>query len=197
LIEIVGFLGGAIGVGAGIPQLRVILKMGHFEGLSRVAWVLYYSGSIAWATYGWRAHSPSALVSNVIAAIINVSIVTRLFQKRFRILFPVLAAFIFFLINFLPLSMVTAILISFTCAQLPQVRASFKNYQNNQGGAVSLATVFATTSSYFCWATYGILSSLITIWTTSLLGLIQSVAIIAFQLPFLRGRLPIPERKQE
>ena len=188
MIEIFGFLGGAIGVGAGIPQFIKLLKLSHFEGLSKASWMLFLSGSIAWATFGLRVHSISALICNTLAGIINFCIVLMLLSKYAKVFLPVYVLLIFLIIFFLPSFIVTIILLGFTCAQLPQLRVSFQNYRKNLSSAVSLGNIYSTIASYSCWVIYGFGNHLMTIWLTSILGLMQSLSILFLQLPSLRSR---------
>ena len=191
MVEIFGFLGGAIGVSAGLPQIYKILKLKHADGLNRTAWILIFTATIAWTGYGVRIDSISAITSNTVAAIINGFILFKILSHAIRFFIPVYAIFVFITVLTIPEIILTVILITFTFAQLPQVINSVDNYRSSRDSAVSLATLSAALLSYICWATYGFLSDLPTVWITSMIGFSLSFSILLLESSPLRGRLPI------
>ena len=191
MVEILGFLGGAIGVSAGLPQVYKILKLKHTDGLNRTAWSLILTASTAWAAYGVRIDSISAITCNLIAAVINSFIVFKIISHRIRFFIPLYSALVFYSVLNIPEVLLTFILIGFTFAQLPQVINSIDNYRTAKNSAVSLATIIAALVSYLCWATYGVLLDLTTVWLTSAIGFTLSFLILLFEAPSLRGRLPL------
>ena len=191
MVEILGFLGGAIGVTAGLPQIVKILKLKHAEGLNRTSWILIFSATVSWAAYGFRIDSISAITSNVIAAVINGFILFKVLSHGIRFFIPLYAAAIFSSALVIPDFILTIILIGFTFAQLPQVFNSIENYRRSKDSAVSLATISAALASYTCWASYGFLSDRPTVWITSIIGFTLSILVLAFEASPLRGRLPV------
>jgi uncharacterized protein with PQ loop repeat len=191
MVELFGFLGGAIGVGAGLPQIYKILKLKHAQGLNRTAWILIFTATIAWTGYGVRIDSVSAITSNTIAAVINGFILFKVLSHYIRFFIPVYATFIYFSVLNMPEIVLTIFLICFTFAQAPQVRNSIHHYRTNKASAVSLATISAALVSYTCWATYGFLSNLPTVWITSIIGFTLSFSILILEASGLRGRLPL------
>jgi uncharacterized protein with PQ loop repeat len=191
MIELFGFLGGAIGVSAGLPQVSKILKLKHAQGLNRTSWILIFTGTIAWAAYGVRIDSISAITTNVIAGVINGFILFRILSHSIRFFIPIHAALIFYIVLNIPEVVLTIVLIGFTFAQFPQVLNSLNHYRTDRASAVSLATLSASLVSFTCWATYGVLSSLATVWITSSIGFTLSFFILILEAPVLRGKLPI------
>ena len=194
MIELFGFLGGAIGVGAGLPQVYKILKLKHAEGLNLSSWMLIFSGSTAWAGYGVRIDSISAVTTNVIAGFINSFILFKIMTHPIRFLIPLYATFLYFSVLTIPESLLSTFLIGLTFAQLPQVISSMENYRRNRKSAVSIGTVSAALASYLCWATYGFLSGLPTVWLTSGIGFTLSFLILILEVSVLRGKLPLKMR---
>ena len=191
MVEIFGFLGGAIGVSAGLPQIYKILTLKHADGLNRTAWILIFTATIAWTGYGVRIDSISAITSNTVAAVINGFILFKILSHVIRFFIPVYAVFVFFTVLTIPEIILTVVLITFTFAQFPQVINSVDNYRSSRDSAVSLATLSAALLSYICWATYGFLSDLPTVWLTSMIGFSLSFSILLLESTPLRGRLPI------
>jgi len=194
MVELFGFLGGAIGVSAGLPQVYKILKLRHTQGLNRTSWILIFSGTIAWAGYGVRIDSISAITTNVIAAVINGFILFKVLSHSIRFFIPIHAALIFYLVLNIPEVVLTVILIGFTFAQFPQVLNSIDHYRSNRASAVSLVTMSASLVSFTCWATYGVLSSLATVWITSSIGFTLSFLILILEASAFRGKLPLKMR---
>lgn len=197
MVELFGFLGGAIGVGAGLPQIYKILKLKHADGLNRTAWILIFTATISWTGYGVRIDSISAITSNTVAALINGFILFKVFSHKIRFFIPIYAAFIFYAVLNVPEFALTVLLVTFTFAQLPQVVKSVDNYRTNRVSAVSLATLSAALVSYTCWATYGFLTSLATVWVTSIIGFTLSFSILILEAAPLRGRLPFGYTESE
>jgi uncharacterized protein with PQ loop repeat len=191
MVEIFGFVGGALGVGAGLPQIYKILKLKHAEGLNRIAWILIFTGTISWMSYGVRIDSISAIISNMVGGVIHGFILFKILSHRIRFFIPLYALFIYYCILNLPEIIVTVLLISFTFAQLPQIINSVDNYRNRRDSAVSLGFLFAILASTTSWATYGFLSDLPTIWITSMIGFTLSFLVLILEASPLRGRLPI------
>lgn len=191
MIEIFGFIGGALGVGAGLPQIYKILTLKHAEGLNRTAWILIFTGTISWMSYGVRIDSISAIISNLVGAVINGFILFKILSHHIRFYIPLYAIFIFYSILNIPEIIVTVLLISFTFAQLPQVISSLDNYRHRRDSAVSLVTLAAVMASTTSWATYGFLSDLPTIWITSMIGFTLSFLVLILEATRMRGRLPI------
>jgi uncharacterized protein with PQ loop repeat len=191
MIELFGFLGGAIGVSAGLPQVYKILNLKHAQGLNRTSWILIFTGTIAWAAYGVRIDSISAITTNVVAGVINGFILFKILSHSIRFFIPIHAALVFYIVLNIPEVVLTVILIGFTFAQFPQVLNSIDHYRTDRASAVSLATISASLVSFTCWATYGVLSSLATVWITSSIGFTLSFFILILEAPALRGKLPL------
>ena len=77
-VEILGFIGGAIGIFIGLPQALHVRKLGHGEGVSLSAWSLMFAMYCAWAFYGIRISSPSAALSNFITLLVVAGVVIAL-----------------------------------------------------------------------------------------------------------------------
>jgi MtN3 and saliva related transmembrane protein len=197
MVEIFGFIGGALGVGAGLPQIYKILKLKHAEGLNRIAWILIFTGTISWMSYGVRIDSISAIISNMVGAVIHGFILFKVLSHQVRFFISLYALFISYCIFNLPEIIVTVLLISFTFAQLPQIINSVDNYRNGRDSAVSLGFLFAILASTTSWATYGFLSDLPTIWITSMIGFTLSFLVLILEASPLRGHLPIKSFERE
>jgi uncharacterized protein with PQ loop repeat len=191
MIEFFGFLGGALGIGAGLPQIYKILKLKHAIGLNQTTWILIYSATLSWTAYGFRIHSTSAIACNIVASAINAFILFKIVSRKLRLFLPFYTLLVFLSALKISSFVLSAFLIGLTFAQLPQLRNSIHSYKNNRDSAVSLGTLTAALASYSCWATYGFLSSLPTVWATSIIGFTLSLLIYSLESSFFRGRLPI------
>ena len=182
-VEIIGFAAGSLGISLGIPQALQIRRLGHGEGVSRLAWVLIFAMNCAWASYGIRLGSPSTLVTNSLYALVTASVVVTLIGNSKKSL-PLLLVILFIvggLILNLPTLLVSILLTASVFSQLPQVKQSLENLKQKKPSAVSLNTLYITAVSVTLWGTYGALHHYYLMILTSSIALIMTLLIIRLE----------------
>lgn len=138
--EILGFIGGALGIFFGLPQALRIRRLGHGRGLSLISWLLQLGVATSWAAFGFDKNSPSLLATNMAAGLINASVVWVILNNRLRAMLTIsiLVVCVAGLVLTLPASIASVLLISLVFAQSPQVYKSFKNIKIGKESAVSV-----------------------------------------------------------
>jgi uncharacterized protein with PQ loop repeat len=156
-LELVGFVAGALGVFFGLPQAFRVRKLGHGRGVSLISWLLQFGVSVSWATYGFTHKSPSVLITNVSAALVNASVILAIYRNNKKAI-PVLIliwALLSTYILTLPSDLVSILLFAFVFAQSPQVIKSFKSIALGKDSAVSVTAIAVSWVSVLLWAVYG------------------------------------------
>jgi hypothetical protein len=91
--ELLGFIGGGIGMFYGLPQALRIRRLGHGIGVSLNTWLLTFGVSTSWAAWGFGANSPSALIMNICGALVNGSVVVAIMPSTRRAIIYLLAKY--------------------------------------------------------------------------------------------------------
>jgi uncharacterized protein with PQ loop repeat len=193
LVELVGFLGGAIGLAISAPQIVRIIRSRSQVGVSLFSWLVYTLSVSSWAAWGFRNHSPSQVVTNFIAACLTGYLAWLLLRTRLKGKVPlpafsaalvllVLVSACEVLITTEPEPIVDVILALFLTSRVPQVVTSYRSFRLARRTVVSLTTYVMSGLSAVCWILYGILSGVlvITIFSAVVLGL--SILILVFEL---------------
>lgn len=183
-VEILGFIGGGIGMFFGLPQVLEIRRQGHGNGVSLVSWILLFGVSTSWAAYGFHLKSPSASITNIGAALISGSLIVALVPKERK---PILwlvayAAALSTLVLTLPPKFVNALLIALVFAQTPQVIKSYRNFRLRIRSVVSLKALGVSTASVICWIAYALLADIPLIAITSYIALSINLTIVTLEV---------------
>lgn len=82
-MEVVGFVGGAISVSAGVPQIFKCIKTGQTKDLSYITNVVSYIGSSVSIFYGVSIQHKAIVLINVYSIIVNsVLLCTKLYFEK-------------------------------------------------------------------------------------------------------------------
>jgi len=195
-VEILGFIGGGIGMFFGLPQVREVRRQGHGNGVSLVSWILLFGVSTSWAAYGFHLKSPSASITNIGAALIAGSLIVALVPKERKpiLLLIVYAAALSALVLTLPSKLVSALLIALVFAQTPQVIKSYQNFRLKIRSAVSLNALAVSSTSVIFWIAYALLADIPLIAITSYIALSINLTIVTLEvLARRRSRIANPQ----
>jgi len=188
--EVVGFIAGGIGVFFGLPQALRVRKLGHGRGVSLVSWTLQFAVAISWATYGFDSKSPSILMTNLVAAVVNASVIMAILRNNTKSisLLTIYAAIWATLILVLPSAAVSTLLIALNFAQSPQVVKSFHNIRVGKDSAVSITALSVSCFSILIWILYGFMADDSLIKVSALVALSINSLIIVLELIGKRKR---------
>jgi uncharacterized protein with PQ loop repeat len=186
--EILGFIGGGIGMFYGAPQALRIRRLGHGAGVSLFSWLLTFSVSMSWAAWGFGAHSPSALIMNIGGALVNGSVVMAIMPSARKAILYLLAitATLWFLILTLPDAIVSALLIALVFFLTPQVIKSFRSLRNSTSSAVSIRALAVALLSNIFWIAYAFERKIHLVFLTS--GIAMTMILIVMTLELMAQR---------
>lgn len=188
--EVVGFIAGALGMFFGLPQALRVRRLGHGRGVSLISWLLQFGVATSWATYGFDVKSPSVLLTNVGAGIVNAMVIWAIIQNRLKsiVILTTYVAVLATLVLVLPSVLVSALLIALVFAQSPQVYKSYKNIEGGKDSAVSVMALSVSSFSIFLWFIYAIMIEDTLIKVSTTISFSTNVAIIALELIGKRRR---------
>ena len=188
--EVVGFIAGALGMFFGLPQALRVRRLGHGRGVSLISWLLQFGVATSWATYGFDAKSPSVLLTNVGAGIVNAMVIWAIIQNRLKsiVILTSYVAVLATLVLVLPSYLVSALLIALVFAQSPQVYKSYKNIEGGKDSVVSVMALSVSSFSIFLWFIYAIMIEDTLIKVSTTISFSTNVAIIALELIGKRRR---------
>lgn len=181
MVELLGFLGGGIGMFYGLPQARRVRTLGHGRGVSLVAWLLMLVVSACWTGYGIRTGAPSVIVTNTIAGVINGSVVVALVPRESRpmLWMPLLAVVVVLLSQVLPEAVLSTLLIALVFSGLPQLRESWESRRAHRPSAVSMQSLYVALVSLVCWGAYAVIEHLgVMMITTTLATLLNGTVLL-------------------
>lgn len=185
--ELIGFVGGAIGMVVAVPQARRLRTLGHGHGVSVPTWVLTFLVSVSWLGWGLRVASPSAVASNAVAAVLNGLVVATLLGRERRpvVLLTTLAVVSVALAQWLPMTVLSVILVGLTASRLPQVVHSWRTRHVPQESAVSISSLSIGAASMMCWQVYAVLEHhyLVNVTSTIALSLVAAIVWIEYTAP--------------
>ena len=84
--ELLGFIAGGLGMFFGLPQALRVRKLGHGRGVSLISWMLQFGVATSWAAYGFDIDSPSVLLTNVGAGLVNASVIFAIIRNNVKTL---------------------------------------------------------------------------------------------------------------
>ena len=186
--ELLGFIGGGIGMFYGLPQALRIRRLGHGTGVSLPTWLLTFSVSMSWAVWGFGAHSPSALIMNIGGALVNGSVAMAIMPNKRNGIFYLLAitAALWYLILSLPDAIVSALLVALVFFLAPQVLKSFRSLRNGTSSAVSIRALVVALLSNIFWIAYAFAREIHLVFLTS--GIAITMILIVMTLELLAQR---------
>lgn len=188
--ELVGFIAGGIGIFFGLPQALRVRKLGHGRGVSLISWTLQFAVAASWATYGFDAKSPSILFTNLVALVVNASVIMAILRNNMKAisLLIIYAAVWATLVLVLPNPAVSTLLIALNFAQSPQIVKSFHNIRAGKDSAVSITALSVSCSSILIWILYGFMADESLIKVSASVALSINSVIIALELIGKRKR---------
>jgi uncharacterized protein with PQ loop repeat len=181
--ELVGFIAGALGMFFGLPQALRVRRLGHGRGVSLISWMLQFGVATSWAAYGLDIKSPSVLLTNVGAGLINASVIMAVMRNNVKSLSILVtyASVLTALVLVLPSFLVSALLISLLCAQGPQIVKSYKNISVGKDSAVSTAALSVSSFSIFLWFIYAVMVSDSLIMVSTVISFTSMISIIILE----------------
>jgi uncharacterized protein with PQ loop repeat len=181
--ELVGFIAVALGMFFGLPQALRVRRLGHGRGVSLISWMLQFGVATSWAAYGLDIKSPSVLLTNVGAGLINASVIMAVMRNNVKSLSLLVtyASVLTALVLVLPSFLVSALLISLLCAQGPQIVKSYKNISVGKDSAVSTAALSVSSFSIFLWFIYAVMVSDSLIMVSTVISFTSMISIIILE----------------
>ena len=158
--EICGFIGGAIGIATGVPQMLRIRKLGHAQGLALSPWILMVFQFAAWTAFGYRVGSPSIMFANLLTFFTTALVVTAVKGNNFKnwalIMLAGIATGAFVIYG--PTAVTDIAMIVLTASRLPQLIRTWINRATAQVTAVSISSLVVSLSSMAFWMAFAILT---------------------------------------
>ena len=188
--EVVGFIAGGLGIFFGVPQALRVRRLGHGRGVSLVSWTLQFAVAASWATYGFDSKSPSIMFTNLVALLVNASVIMAILKNNVKSisLLIIYAAIWATLILVLPSAAVSILLVALNFAQSPQVVKSFHNIRVGKDSAVSITALSVSCFSILIWILYGFMADDSLIKVSALVALSINSLIIVLELIGKRKR---------
>ena len=187
-VELLGFIGGGIGMFYGVPQALRIRRLGHGTGVSLPTWLLTFGVSTSWAAWGFGANSPSALIMNIGGALVNGSVVVAIMPSLRKAILPLvgITAALWFLVLTLPDAIVSVLLTALVFFLAPQVVTSFRTLRDGTISVVSMKALTVSMMSNVFWIAYGLVTEIYLILLTS--GIAMTMIFIVMALELLSQR---------
>ena len=188
--ELLGFIAGGLGMFFGLPQALRVRKLGHGRGVSLISWMLQFGVATSWAAYGFDIDSPSVLLTNVGAGLVNASVIFAIISNNVKtlVILSGYAAGLSALILNLPSAIVSALLIALVFAQSPQIVKSFKNLAIGAESAVSVSALSVSSVSILLWFVYAVLADVPLILLSTTIAVSINISIIVLELIGKRRR---------
>jgi uncharacterized protein with PQ loop repeat len=188
--EVVGFIAGGLGMFFGLPQALRVRRLGHGRGVSLISWLLLFGTSTCWGAYGLDIKSPSVLLTNIGAALVNASVIMAIMKNNLKsiALLSVYASALSALILNLPSAVVSTILILVVFAQTPQIIKSFKNLHAGADTAVSISGLSVSSLSIALWFVYALLADVSLILLSASIAVSLNLSVIILELIGKRRR---------
>ena len=188
--EVVGFIAGGIGMFFGLPQALRVRRLGHGRGVSLISWLLLFGTATSWGAYGLDIKSPSVLLTNIGAALVNASVIMAIMKNNLKsiALLSVYASALSALILNLPSAIVSTILILVIFAQAPQIVKSYKNLHAGADTAVSISGLSVSSLSIALWFVYALRADVSLILLSASIAVSLNLSIIVLELIGKRRR---------
>ena len=188
--EVVGFIAGGLGMFFGLPQALRVRRLGHGRGVSLISWLLLFGTSTCWGAYGFDIKSPSVLLTNIGAALVNASVIMAIMKNNLKsiALLSVYVSTLSALILNLPSAVVSTILILVIFAQAPQIVKSYKNLHAGADTAVSISGLSVSSLSIALWFVYALLADVSLILLSASIAISLNLSVIILELIGKRRR---------
>ena len=188
--EVVGFIAGGLGMFFGLPQALRVRRLGHGRGVSLISWLLLFGTATSWGAYGLDIKSPSVLLTNIGAALVNASVIMAIMKNNLKsiVLLSVYASALSALILNLPSAIVSTILILVIFAQTPQIVKSYKNLHAGADTAVSISGLSVSSLSIALWFVYALLADVSLILLSASIAISLNLSVIILELIGKRRR---------
>jgi uncharacterized protein with PQ loop repeat len=188
--EVVGFIAGGLGMFFGLPQALRVRRLGHGRGVSLISWLLLFGTSTCWGAYGLDIKSPSVLLTNIGAALVNASVIMAIMKNNLKslALLSVYVSALSALILNLPSTVVSTILILVVFAQAPQIVKSYRNLHAGADTAVSISGLSVSSLSIALWFVYALLADVSLILLSASIAVSLNLSVIILELIGKRRR---------
>lgn len=184
--EILGFMGGTIGILQGVPQALRIRRLGHADGVSLSHWYFMATQFAAWVGFGLRVDSPAIWVTNALTFATSAAVIfgiqsSKLKAGAYSLLLATAAATFTW---FGPGLLVDWFLIAMVASRLPQLIRTFRNRKTADPTAVSISSLAISLASMAFWFAYAIINvnTLVIITTIIAVSITLATAIIERQI---------------
>jgi uncharacterized protein with PQ loop repeat len=183
-IELLGILGGAIGLIQSLPQIKKIWNLHEHDGISTTTYIFFMVSGWSWFTYGVRTHSIAQMVVNPIGQLMTITILVLIMGKSLKTLLSLSAITLltFIIVFFIPLWLLNALLTGFLFSRVPQVVKSWQTFRHGADSAVSVLSWTISIISCIPWIIYGVATDRGLIVLTTTLSLVFSAIIISLEL---------------
>ena len=81
-IELVGIFAAVLTTAAFVPQVYKIWKSKVSDGISLSMYLSMFIGVVTWCVYGYLIGSPSVMIANIVAGLLQLTIIY--FKLKFR-----------------------------------------------------------------------------------------------------------------
>lgn len=186
IAEILGFMGGTIGILQGVPQALRIRRLGHADGVSLSHWYFMATQFAAWVGFGLRVDSPAIWVTNALTFATSAAVIfgiqsSKLKAGAYSLLLATAAATFTW---FGPGLLVDWFLIAMVASRLPQLVRTFRNRKTADPTAVSISSLAISLASMAFWFAYAIINvnTLVIITTIIAVSITLATAIIERQI---------------
>ena len=186
IAEILGFMGGTIGILQGVPQALRIRRLGHADGVSLSHWYFMATQFAAWVGFGLRVDSPAIWVTNALTFATSAAVIfgiqsSKLKAGAYSLLLATAAATFTW---FGPGLLVDWFLIAMVASRLPQLIRTFRNRKTADPTAVSISSLAISLASMAFWFAYAIINvnTLVIITTIIAVSITLATAIIERQI---------------
>lgn len=183
--EIFGFIAAFLGVIQAWPQARRVRQLGHSQGVSVVMWSMMVGSSAAWLGYGLRISSPSLIASCTASGVMNMNVVLAIFGRPRTVVprFAGIFAVVMCAVMWLPMFVVTPLLLTSNLSRVPQVMRSWKSKRDGvRESAVSVGWLVTGFACLVSWEVYSVLFRSFTLVASTTLALVLSLAVAWFEL---------------
>lgn len=181
--ELLGFIGGIIGIAIGVPQMLRIRKQGNSEGLALSPWIMMLATYSAFTAYGIMQNSPALWVCNFLTFVTSALVITAVKGNGFKIWLAMIAggfASALIIIS-LPEVLSNIALVILSANRLPQLVRTWRNRHHPIVSAVSLSSLVVTLISLSFWEMYALFSDHKFILVTTTVPIVVTVLTAALE----------------
>lgn len=186
ITQVIGLTAAGIGLSQAIPQRLKIRKLGHSHGVSLMTYLINLAGGGAWFGYGLRTGAIAQIAVAPISLFLTGTVIYAILGRKLKTFLILILVPIIFTsaIRFLPLLVISGILLCFSYSRIPQVFGSWKNWKNKDPleSAVSIHTWTINSIASILWIIYGIMGPYPMSTITSSIAMVFNSLILFFEL---------------